>query len=56
MIRRISLAAAALAVSVPVLAGNLMVGPVKFDPTYGFETRYEDNIYRVPRDINHYAV
>ena len=26
------------------------------NPYYGLETRYEDNIYRVPRDINHHAV
>jgi hypothetical protein len=40
----------------PASAGNLMLGPAKLTPSYGFETRYEDNIYRVPRDINRTAV
>jgi hypothetical protein len=47
---------AALAVSAPAFAGDIMVGPAKLDPSYGFESRYEDNIYRVPRDENHTAV
>ncbi len=56
MIRKTIAALAALAAAVPASAGNLMLGPVKFHPNYKFETRYEDNIYRVPRDQNGYAV
>lgn len=56
MTRKIIAVVVALAASVPASAGNLMLGPAKVHPFYGFETRYEDNIYRVPRDINHYAV
>lgn len=56
MIRRTLAVLVAVAAAVPASAGNLMLGPVKLDPTYGFQTSYEDNIYRVPRDINHTAV
>lgn len=46
----------AVAAALPASAGNLMLGPAKLSPSYGFKTSYEDNIYRVPRDINHTAV
>lgn len=49
-------ALAVLLAAVPALAGNIKIGEVGLNPYYGFETRYEDNIYRVPRDINHTAV
>jgi hypothetical protein len=45
-----------LLASAPAFAGNLSLGPVKLNPYYGFESRYEDNIYRVPRDQNGHAV
>lgn len=49
--------AAALAVlTTPAAAGNIKLGPAKLDLHYGFETRYEDNIYRVPKDENGTAV
>lgn len=56
MIRKTLALLCAFAAAVPASAGNLMLGPVKLDPTYGFQTSYEDNIYRVPRDINRTAV
>jgi hypothetical protein len=42
--------------AVPATAGNIKIGEVGLNPYYGFETRYEDNIYRVPRNINNHAV
>ncbi|MDE2490912.1 MAG: outer membrane beta-barrel protein [Elusimicrobia bacterium] len=56
MIRKPLAFAAAALVAVPAFAGNLMLGPAKLSPSYRFETRYEDNIYRVPHDENHTAV
>ncbi len=56
MIRKTLAVAVILAAVVPANAADLMLGPVKLDPSYGFKTSYEDNIYRVPRDINHTAV
>lgn len=56
MIRKPIAFVVALAAAVPVSAGNLMLGPAKLDPFYSFQTSYEDNIYRVPRDINGTAV
>lgn len=56
MIRSNTAIAFAVLAAVPAYAGNLMLGPVKLSPSYAFETRYEDNIYRVPRDINGTAV
>lgn len=56
MIRKSLALVVAVAAAVPASAGNLMIGPAQLHPMYGFETRYEDNIYRVPRDINHTAV
>lgn len=56
MIRKTFALVVALAAAVPASAGNLMLGPAQLHPLYGFETRYEDNIYRVPRDINRTAV
>ncbi|MDD5304063.1 MAG: hypothetical protein PHS14_13260 [Elusimicrobia bacterium] len=55
MTKTLSLLAVLLA-AVPATAGNIKIGEVGLNPYYGFETRYEDNIYRVPRDINHAAV
>ncbi|MFI5346035.1 MAG: outer membrane beta-barrel protein [Elusimicrobiota bacterium] len=56
MIRKLLAVVVAVAAAVPASAGNLMLGPAKLSPSYGFKTSYEDNIYRVPRDINHTAV
>lgn len=56
MIRKTFALALAVAAAVPASAGNLMLGPAQLHPFYGFETRYEDNIYRVPRDQNRTAV
>jgi len=47
---------AVLLAAVPASAGNIKLGGVALNPYYGFETRYEDNIYRVPRNINNHAV
>ena len=47
---------AVLLVAAPAFAGNIKIGEVGLNPYYGLETRYEDNIYRVPRDINHAPV
>ncbi len=47
---------AVLLAAVPATAGNIKLGPIAVNPYYGIEGRYEDNIYRVPRDINHNAV
>jgi len=47
---------AVLLAAAPAFAGNIKIGKVGLNPYYGFETRYEDNIYRVPRDINNTAV
>ncbi|MBI3565947.1 MAG: outer membrane beta-barrel protein, partial [Elusimicrobia bacterium] len=56
MIRKTFALVVALAAAVPASAGSLMLGPAILHPSYGLETRYEDNIYRVPRDQNHTAV
>ncbi len=47
---------AVLLAAAPAFAGNIKIGAVGLNPYYGLETRYEDNIYRVPRDINNTAV
>lgn len=47
---------AALLAAVPASAGNIKLGALSLNPYYGFETRYEDNIYRVPRNIDGHAV
>jgi hypothetical protein len=47
---------AVLLAAVPASAGNIKLAGVGVNPYYGFETRYEDNIYRVPRNINNHAV
>lgn len=52
---RILLAALALAAARPAGAA-LMLGPAELRPYYGLEARYEDNIYRVPRDQDGHAV
>ncbi|MBI3288411.1 MAG: outer membrane beta-barrel protein [Elusimicrobia bacterium] len=43
-------------IALPASAGNIKLGALSLNPYYGFETRYEDNIYRVPRNINNHAV
>lgn len=55
MTKPLSVLAVLLAV-VPASAGNIKLGGVAVNPYYGVEARYEDNIYRVPRDINNHAV
>lgn len=47
---------AVLLAAVPASAGNIKLGGVAVNPYYGVEARYEDNIYRVPRNINNHAV
>ncbi|MCM2304306.1 MAG: hypothetical protein NDJ72_06355, partial [Elusimicrobia bacterium] len=47
---------AVLLAAVPASAGNIKIGGVAVNPYYGIETRYEDNIYRVPKNINNHAV
>lgn len=49
-------ALAVLLSSVPASAGNIKVGGVALNPYYGIEARYEDNIYRVPKNENNHAV
>lgn len=49
-------ALAVMLVAASASAGNIKLGSVAVNPYYGVETRYEDNIYRVPRDINGNAV
>lgn len=56
MTRKLLALVVSVAAAVPANAGNLSLGPVKLNPYYGLETRYEDNIYRVPRDQNNHAV
>lgn len=56
MTRKLIAVLAAVVAAVPVHAGTLRYGPASFAPYYGFESRYEDNIYRVHRDINGHAV
>jgi predicted porin len=55
MTKPLSVLAVLLAV-VPASAGNIKLGGVAINPYYGLEARYEDNIYRVPRNINNHAV
>lgn len=45
----------ALATAAPASA-TIKAGPADINPYYGLETRYEDNIYRVPRNQNGHAV
>ena len=47
---------AVLLAAVPASAGNIKLGGVAINPYYGLEARYEDNIYRVPKNINNHAV
>src|SRR3989338_8020844 len=47
---------AVLLAAVPESAGNIKIGGVAVNPYYGIEARYEDNIYRVPKNINNHAV
>jgi hypothetical protein len=54
MTRKILALVAALAAAVPAQA--LPLGTAKLTPYYGFESRYEDNIYRVPRNENNHAI
>lgn len=55
MTKPLSVLAVLLAV-VPASAGNIKLGGVSINPYYGLEARYEDNIYRVPKNINNHAV
>lgn len=55
MTRKPLAALLALAVAAPASA-TIKAGPADIVPYYGLETRYEDNIYRVPRDQNGHAV
>ncbi len=55
MTKPLSVLAVLLAV-VPASAGNIKLGGVAVNPYYGVEARYEDNIYRVPKNINNHAV
>lgn len=50
------IALAVLLSSVPASAGNIKVGGVALNPYYGAEARYEDNIYRVPKNENNHAI
>lgn len=47
---------AVLLAAVPASAGNIKLGGISVNPYYGIEARYEDNIFRVPRNINNHAV
>jgi len=49
-------ALAVLLAAVSASAGNIKVAGVSVNPYYGLETRYEDNIYRTPRNINNHAI
>lgn len=49
-------ALAVLLASVPASAGNIKVGGVAVNPFYNAEARYEDNIYRVPKNENGHAI
>ncbi len=53
---RAFLAALVALTSVVPASAAITAGPAEIKPYYGLETRYEDNIYRVPKDQNNHAV
>lgn len=55
MTRTLLAALVALTSALPASAA-INMGPAELKPYYGLETRYEDNIYRVPKDQNNHAV
>lgn len=42
--------------AMPALAGNIKIGQLALNPYYGMTMSYDDNIYKVPANINHYAI
>lgn len=55
MTRKLFASLVAILSALPASA-TIKAGPVDLNPYYGLETRYEDNIYRVPKDQNGHAV